>query len=271
MMKNLICIAVLGISLAAQAAELNVWCGIPPLTSVVRAVGGEHVKVQSLMNSSQDPHTWSPSPRAVAAIRDADLFFTVGMPFEQTVAQKLAGMNSGLRVVNAAESLTTAADPHVWLSLPNLSALAAAVRVALAQADPAHAALYQQNCAAYQKTLAEADARLKQKLAPLSGWTFFVYHPVFGYFARDYGLQQGVVELDGKAPSPKDLLGLVNRAREEKVRVVFVQPQFNQRPAKIIADRIGGTVVPIDPLQENPVEVLEQAADTLAKTHANTP
>lgn len=268
-MKSLMLTAIAGISLAVQAAELDVWCGIPPLTSVVRAVGGERVQVQSLMNSTQDPHIWSPTPKAVAGIQAADLFFTVGMPFEQIVAQKLVEMNSGLRVVNTAADLDTASDPHVWLSLPNLSAMADAVRKGLAAADPAGEAVYRRNYAAYQQRLEAGHVKLQRKLAPLRGRTFYVYHPVFGYFARDYSLQQGVVELDGKSPSPKDLLALVNRAREEMVRVVFVQPQFNQRPAKIIADRIGGAVIAIDPLLENPVEVLTQAADTLTQFYAN--
>lgn len=267
-MKNLIFTAIMGISLAAQAAEFSVWCGIPPLTSVIRAVGGDRVQAESLMSSTQDPHTWSPTPKAVTGVRDADLFFTVGMPFEQTVAQKIAGMNSGLRVVNTAADLGTAADPHVWLSLPNLSVIADEVCEALSELDPAGAPGYRQNCTVYQQQLADKHAQLKQALEPLRGRTFYVYHPVFGYFAKDYGLKQGVVELEGKSPSPKDLLGLVNRAREEQVRVVFVQPQFSQRPAKIIADRIGGMVVPMDPLLENPIEVLTQAADTLLETYA---
>jgi zinc transport system substrate-binding protein len=270
-MKKILFTAVVGISLAVQSAELNVWCGIPPLVSVVKAVGGEHVRVQSLMNSSRDPHTWSPTPKTVAGVRDADLFFTVGMPFEKTAAQKLAGMNTDLPIVDVTASLDAVSDPHVWLSLSNLSVIAGVVEQSLVAADSANAESYQQNCAAYQQKLNATDGQLKQKLAPLHGRTFYVYHPVFGYFAKDYGLKQGVVELDGKSPSPKDLLTLVNRARDEQVHVVFVQPQFSQRPAKIIAGRIGGTVVPLNPLAEDPVAVMEQAADVLTEAYANQP
>lgn len=267
-MKTFFAATVLGFALTVQAGALNIWCGIPPLVSVAEAVGGDRVQVESLMNSSQDPHTWSPSPKAVAGLRNADLFLTAGMPFEQVVAEKLAGMNSGLRVINTAAALDAAADPHIWLSLPNLSAIAEAVEAALSQADPAGAAVYRQNCAAYQRQIAGKHAQLQQDLASLNGRTFYVYHPVFGYFAKDYGLRQGVVELEGKSPSPKDLLGLIHRAREEQVRVIFVQPQFNQRPARIIADRIGGAVVPLNPLLEDPVAVMEQAASILTEAYA---
>jgi zinc transport system substrate-binding protein len=223
------------------------------------------------MNSAQDPHTWSPSPREVADARDADLFFTVGMPFEQTVAEKLAAMNPDLRVVNPARNIESAGDPHVWLSLINLATIAEAIEQALAAADPDGTELFRANRTAYQQMLQETHEQLTHRLEPLRGTAFFVYHPVFGYFARDYGLCQGVVEIDGKSPSPKALLSLIHQAREEQVRIVFVQPQFSRRPAEMIAGRIGGKVVPINPMLENPVAVIVQAADTLTEAYANKP
>jgi zinc transport system substrate-binding protein len=256
------------LALTAQSAELTVQCGIPPLVSVVSAVGGDRVQVGSLMNSNQDPHTWSPSPKAVIEVRDADLFFTVGMPFEQTVAEKLAVMNPALRVVNVADTLNDSSDVHVWMSVSKLSMMSSVIETALSAADPEGALVYKKNRESYEQQLAETHERLKEKLAAVHGKTFYVYHPVFFYFARDYGLNQGVVELDGKSPSPKDLLALINRAREEHVRVLFVQPQFSQRPAKILADRIDGKVLSINPMAENPIDVIEQAADSLAEIYA---
>jgi zinc transport system substrate-binding protein len=253
----------------AGADVLDVRCGIPPLLSVVRAVGGEQVRADSLMNSSQDPHTYTPSPKSVAEARAADLFFTAGMPFERTVADKLQAMNPQLSIVDLSDGIEEAGDPHIWMSLPALSAMAGRIERALAAADPGGAALYRSNCEAFQRQLTQRHEALTRKLAPLRGVTFYVYHPVFGYFARDYELKQAVVELDGKSPSPRQLLTLINRAREEDVRAVFVQPQFNQRPARIVAERIGGIVLSIDPLDEDPVAVIEQSAEQLIEAYAN--
>jgi zinc transport system substrate-binding protein len=77
-------------------------------------------------------------------------------------------------------------------------------------------------------------------------------------------LHQATVEIDGKSPSPRQLKTLLAEAKEEGFTVVFVQPQFNERPAKMIAERIGGRVVPINPLDEDPVAVLAKAVDALA-------
>lgn len=267
-MKTFFFTTILGVALAGQAAVLNVWCSVPPLVSIVEAVGGDRVQTESLMNSNQDPHTWSPSPKAVAGLRAADMFFTVGLPFEQTVAKKLSELNSGLRIINTAADLDTASDPHVWLSLSNLEVIAGVVETSLTQADPDGAAVYRQNCAAYQRQIAGKHEQLKQRLVPVLGRTFYIYHPALGYFAKDYGLNQGVVELEGKSPSPKQILGLIRRAREKEVRVVFVQPQFSDKSARILADRIGGRVVSLNPLAEDPVSVLEQAAESIVQSYA---
>lgn len=266
-MKKILFIA-FALSLTVHAGGLNVQCGIPPLVSVVRAVGGDRVQTGSLMSSGQDPHVWSPSPKAVAGVRNADLFLTVGMPFENVVAEKLAAMNPDLRVMDVAEGLAVSGDPHVWMSLPSLSVMADVVEQALSAADPDGAAGYRANRELYQRGLAEAHERVTQKLAPFRGKTFYVYHPVFGFFAKDYDLNQGVVELDGKSPSPKQLLGLIRRAREEDVRVVFVQPQFSDKSARILAERIGGQVVQVNPLAEDTAAVIKQAAVSIAQAYA---
>jgi zinc transport system substrate-binding protein len=155
-------------------------------------------------------------------------------------------------------------DPHVWLSVPNLVLIADNVRAALAKVDPAHADEVTGRYEAYKKQLLARNDQFAAKLKGIKCRSFCVYHPVFGYFARDYGLHQATVEIDGKSPSPRQLKTLLAEAKEEGFTVVFVQPQFNERPAKMIAERIGGRVVPINPLDEDPVAVLAKAVDALA-------
>jgi len=248
-----------------REGPLQAWCSIPPLVSVVQAVGGERVTVRSLQSGAQDPHTWSPSPALVAEARQADLFFMVGIGAEPVVARRLQSMNPALATVNLAAGLGHPGDPHVWLSLPLLNEVATRVAAVLGRLDPAGATGYQDRLKRYQAELAERHAALKVLLEPQRGTVFFVYHPAFGYFAEDYGLRQEVVELDGKTPSPKHLLALIRRAQEERVRTVFVQPQFSQRSARMVADRIDGRVVELDQLAENPVETVERAVRILVQ------
>jgi zinc transport system substrate-binding protein len=263
MMKKLFLMVLVGVSLMARAADLNVWCSIPPLMSVARAVGGERVTVSCFMDGSQDPHSFSPSPKTVARAREADLFLTVGMPFETVVQERLRALSSGMQTLNLAQNVDHKGDMHVWLSLRLLSQMSAELEKVLSEIDPDGRAVYQSNLKQYQAKLDLAHQQLRERLEPLRGTSFYVYHPAFHHFAEDYGLRQKAVELDGKSPSPKQLLSLIRRAREENVKVIFVQPQFDRRPAQILAKKIGGRVVELNQLEADPVNVIQQAAQEI--------
>ena len=93
------------LGLNSFSEPLNVWCSIPPLMSIVREIAGDRASVSCFMNGSQDPHTFSPTPRTVSKAKDADLFLAVGMPFETVVQKKLSGLNRNLNTVNLATNI----------------------------------------------------------------------------------------------------------------------------------------------------------------------
>ena len=132
---------------------------------------------------------------------------------------------------------------------PKLAAVQAkTICDAMCMAYPQHAVTFNKNLAALQADIAALDADIAKGLAPLRGRTFFVFHPAFGYLAAEFGLVQQAVEVGGKSPSLKNINSLIDKAKAEKVRVIFVEPQFSSQAARTIAREIGGAVVPIDPL-----------------------
>ena len=139
-------------------------------------------------------------------------------------------------------------DPHVWLSPPNLRIMAAVMAEAMAAADPENKALYEENLARLQAELEQLHAFIRQELAPFKGSSFYIFHPSFGYFAKEYNLVQQAVEVGGKSPSPRQLSGLIEKARKEGVKIIFVQPQFDTKSAETVARAIGGSVEPLDNL-----------------------
>jgi zinc transport system substrate-binding protein len=92
-----------------------------------------------------------------------------------------------------------------------------------------------------------------------------VYHPSWGYFAADYGLNMISVEIEGKEPSAQDLTELVDLAKEKDVKVIFVQAQFSTRSAEVLAQEIGGEVVAVDPLAKNYIENMDSVSDIFAR------
>jgi zinc transport system substrate-binding protein len=80
---------------------------------------------------------------------------------------------------------------------------------------------------------------------------FMIYHPNLGYLARDYGLEEIAVEKDGKEPTPSRLRELIDLAKEDNLKIIMVQKEYDTRNARAIADETGSRVVVIDPLSEN--------------------
>ena len=262
-------------------ARLRVFAGIPPLAYLVEQVGGEHVKVETLVQPGQDPHTFEPTPHQILALGKAAMFFKIDMPFENMLLEKARDGNRRLEIVDATEGVKRRwmdvpcceepaghdhhsekgePDPHVWLSPPLLKTLARNVAAALCRGDPLHKADYQRNLAALLKRLDSLDRRVGRMMAPYRGRSFFVFHPGFGYFADAYGLHEEAIEAGGRSPMPKQLRTLIEKAKAEGVTTVFVQPQYAPESAQAVADAIGGKVVAINGLGRDVIADIEDIA-----------
>ncbi len=160
-------------------------------------------------------------------------------------------------------------DPHVWLSPHLVKVQARTIADALIETDPAGKPTYEKNLATFLKELDDLDAKLVEALAPVKGKTFMVFHPAWGYFADAYGIQQEPIEIEGKDASGLQLARMIDMARNEGVRVIFVQPQFSTRSAERVAEAIGGAVVPIDPLARDYVDNLERVAAAVREALRN--
>ncbi len=259
-----------GMLFVAQQAKaaVEVFVSIPPQKWLSDRIGGEHITTGVLIQKGQDPHTFEPTPRQVMALTHAQLYFTVGMEFEKQIIAKLRQSSMHLKIVDSTAGIPkmamvesdhdhdqdhnrTGLDPHVWLSPVNLKTMAAEMAKALIAIDQGNSKAYTANLDKLSRDLDELDNEIASQLQPYAGATFFVFHPSFGYFAKRYDLRQEAVEVEGKAPTPKQLASLIAEAKADKVKVIFVQPQFDPRSGQAIASAIDGEVVPLDALAED--------------------
>jgi zinc transport system substrate-binding protein len=260
---------------AVEQGEIDVFISIPPQKWLCEQLGGEHLKVSLLIAKGQEPHAFDPSPRQIRALSGADLFFTVGLIFEQELIRRLKTGAPNLQIVDSSKNIekipmdtaghghSATRDPHVWLSPLNLKSMAEVMAAALVENDPDHEQFYRNNLLSVNDQLDDLDNNIQKKLFPYKGTSFFVFHPAFGYFANRYKLHQVAVETGGKTPTPKQLFALIGKARSTGVKVIFVQPQFDPRSAESVAKGIGGKVVPLDSLAENVVENMESMAEEI--------
>ncbi|MGQ9724685.1 MAG: metal ABC transporter solute-binding protein, Zn/Mn family [Tepidimonas sp.] len=274
----------------AQAAEpLGVFVSILPQKQMVERIGGEAVKVDVLVSPGQSPATYEPSPQQMVALSKAQLYFRIGVPFENTWMPRIQQAHPNLKVVDTRQGITllpinrhdhahaaehggdaAAAgakrlDPHIWTSPPLVKQQAATIRDALIAMRPAEKARFDAGYAQYAAELDALDSELRQLLAGKAQRRFMVFHPAWGYLADAYGLQQIPIEVEGKEPSPQALARIIDRAKADGIRVIFVQKQFSRTAAEQVARAIGGEVVAIDPLAEDFVGNMREVGQALAR------
>ncbi len=265
--------AACGAGTAGAADEpLGVAVSIAPQRWLVERIGGPRVAVTVLVPAGADPHVFEPTARQMTALAHARLLFAVGMPFEPALVPRLRAVNPRLRVVDVrgerqreSDGHGGGEDPHTWLDVRQAMGHARVMAAALAAEDPGGRAAYEAGLNGLLRELAALDDRLHATLAAVKGRSFLVLHPAWGHFAGAYGLVQRAVEQEGKPPSARQLARLVDGARAEGVRAVFVEPQFSPRAARALANEIGADVVVIDPLSADYAANLERVARTLAE------
>jgi len=279
-------------SAAAKGGQLRAAAGLPPVAYLARRVGGDAVRVGTMLPEGRNPHDYSPGPREVRDAAASDLFLTVGMRFEAALARPLR--QGKTRVVDVSRGIAKlpmrlsggehghdhhghdhhhdhdcdegdGMDPHVWLDVDNACRMAENIRDEFCAVDPARAAVYRENCGRLIRELRELGARLRAELQPFAGRSFYVYHPAFGYFAKMCGLNQEAVELGGREVTPARMAEIVRRARRDNVRTLFVQPQFSPSATRALERELGVTAVPADPLREDLVKNFSYLADALKR------
>ncbi len=152
-----------------------------------------------------------------------------------------------------------------WVSPPLVRHMVGLIRDKLTELDSRHEADFARNHEAYVAELDELDLELRALLDPLPNRKFMVFHPAWGYFADNYGLTQVPIENEGKEPGARALVALIEQAKRENIRVVFVQPQFDKRQARQVAQAIGGVVVAVDPLAADYVDNLRRVGREFAR------
>ncbi len=283
MKLRLVFLSIFLFSFQAQA-KLNILVSILPEKYFVEQIAKDHAHITVMVPPGSSPHTYEPKASQMRAVSRADLYFAIGVEFERAWLPRFRSQNPKLTVVDlskAVEKISMAGgheedekkhghselglDPHIWLSIRNVEKMAPLIEKALESKDPAHTAEYRQNLAAFEKNLQTLDRKIQKILSPLpKGSAFMVVHPSWGYFARDYSLQQMPVEIEGKAPKPRQLMQLIEAARKAKIRAIFVQPEFSDKSARLLAAELRVPVLKISPLAGDWSDTLLRLSRALA-------
>ena len=258
-------------SCGGGAGKDTVAVTILPLAGLVRAVAGEDLEVLTLVPAGASPETYAPTTRVMMGLSDAAVWFSVGVPTEDTSIRP--SLPDGVREVALADrvadlypDLTVAGgrDPHIWLSPRRARVMLGAIAEELSALYPDRAEIYRENAAAYCARIDAADAEIRTLIGESGMTAFIVYHPAFAYLADEYGLTMHAIEQEGREATAADLAAMVELARRENIRAVFYQAETDSRQAEAFAREIGGEAVMLSPLAEDYVENLLVMARAIA-------
>ena len=262
-----------------------VFVSIVPQKYIVQQIGNELVDIRVMVPPGASPATYEPKPRQMTGLSKAEIYFSIGVPFEDVWLERIVAVNPKMKLVHTDRDIEkipmathlhqndkgkkhegdehthSGFDPHIWLSPPLVKVQARTILTALLEIDPSRKTIYQANYDEFSSKIDALDTRLKTIFADKQGLRFMVFHPSWGYFARSYGLKQVPIEIEGKNPKPARLKALIEYAGEKDINVIFVQPQFSFKSAGLIAKEIGGQVAFVDPLAEDWLSNLREVAD----------
>ncbi|HXU44702.1 MAG TPA: zinc ABC transporter substrate-binding protein [Thermoanaerobaculia bacterium] len=267
--------------------RIQVAVSVPPQAYFVDRIGGPRVRVQVMIPPGASETSYAPTPRQTVALARALLYVEVGHPaflFEANHIARFLAAHPEIRVVDMSQGIAPLAateaegrletpgffgdedhhdhaggDPHVWVAPATVRIAAGNIERALSDIDPPHAAEYRRRLAAFLADVDSLDREIRRDLAAGGARKFMVYHPSWGYFAREYGLEQVAIEAGGREPSAARLIELVERGRREGIRAVFVQRGFARKSAEVIAEELGGRVIVVDPMAYDWIASLRSA------------
>lgn len=265
---------------------LQVTVSIVPQQYFVERIGDDRVNINTMIQPGIDPHTYEPKPEQLKNAAQSQAYFKIGVSLEDAWKDRLNSVNQQLLIVDTSQGVDkipligeqdhdhaqekehqaekSTLDPHIWLSPKRVKVQAETIYKTLAKLDPEHQAIYQANFEKFSQELDALDREIRQNLAGVKNKKFLVFHPEWGYFAKDYGLEMIAIEVEGNEPSAAQLSELIKQAKKDNIKVIFAQPEFSQKSAETIAKEIGGQVIIISAFTDNWSENLRQVSQKMA-------
>lgn len=243
-------------------SERIITVSIAPYKYFVEAIAGNDFVVNVMVPAGSDPHIYEPFPEQINNLRKSVGYISNGyMGFEMNWLERFYETNQLMKKLSLGDNIdpiegehdhegehVEGADPHYWVSPVCATIMAGDVKDFLTQLNPSESVRYETNYQTLLLKIQDLDKRARELFAPVKKKSIMIYHPNLAYLARDYGLNEISVEYEGKEPSPSRLRELIDLARSDNMKTIFIQREYDTKNARAIADEIGAKLVIIDPL-----------------------
>jgi zinc transport system substrate-binding protein len=242
--------------------KIKVLVSILPEKSFIEKIAGTDFEITVLIPPGANPATYSLLPSQMVDIVQAAAWFKIGyVGFELSWSDRIREVHPDLTIIDLSSGLDlisrksegypairTGVNPHTWLSPLRVKKMALQILHNLILLNPGEAENYKSGYQRFLDEIEATDETLHTILQNYRGKKFITYHPSLSYLAKDYGLIQLSVEEDGKEPTPAHMAQLAKTAKQEGIRSIFIQSDFDKEFARTFAVETGGKIIQIWPL-----------------------
>jgi zinc transport system substrate-binding protein len=259
----------------SSVAKTAVFVSIVPQKYFVDRISGGLIQCHVMVPPGTNAHLYEPHPAQMALLSNAKAYFSIGLEFEGPWLPKFASMAKNMKIFHT-DSLVPkqpseckdehtaqsdlkqtpheGLDPHIWLSPTLVKIQAATIASALEEIDPVHRETYRKNNELFLRDIDSLQKAIHvvlpcDSIKPNTPQkAFLVFHPTWGYFAKNFCLRQISIEANGKEPGPRAMKAILDTARLYGIKTIFVQPEYSRKTAEVIARELGATVYEADAL-----------------------
>jgi len=263
----LVTISVLTSCISKQKSPSGITVSILPQKYVVDNLMDGTVPVNVLIPAGSSPATYSPSPAKIKGLGESKLYLKIGhIGFEQAWTGKISEINPNLVITDTSNGISFirgedyvhgdhvhkgGIDPHIWTSPKTMLTVIKNTQVALSKEFPEQKTNITKNAQVLIEKIKKLDLEFEERCNSFTQKSFYIFHPAYTYLARDYGLKQISIEHKGKEPSAQWLKTLIDNGRENNIKAIFIQEEFDKRNAEIIAKELNIPAIQVNPLSLN--------------------
>jgi zinc transport system substrate-binding protein len=290
-LKVFILIAIVATACSGPKTDQNnlkqtITVSILPQKYFVEKIANDHFNINVMIPPGASPVTYEPTPKQMKELSNSFAYFRIGhIEFEHVWMKNIQNVNPEMQIIDLSKNAKLiepdhghhhshdghhhhGVDPHIWTSPQEVKKQAEIIYNFLIENESEFKDEFIVNYNSFLTEIDSLDNYLKEILLPYKDRKFMIFHPALSYIARDYGLEQISIEIDGKEPTPANIQQIINTAKQEDIKIIFVQKQFSTHNAEVIANEIDGSVIQIDPLDYNWNKSIRFIANEIVKSYS---
>lgn len=256
--------------------EKTIYVTITPLKAIVEEITCGDFDVEVVVPDGASPETYEPTAKQLAKINEAQLIFSIGLiDFERAIIERIDNRERVVELYHGIDILEGSCshghhhhhhgtDPHIWTSPKSLRTMVETICNTLVDEFPDKTE-YAEAADKLLSRIEELDTYCQESIERSDVKAMMIYHPAYTYYARDYGIEQIAIEHDGKEPTARQLMSLINKSQTFGINTILYQPQYSVDKVKSIAHEIGAQAVVTNPLAVDIIAEIERVTDIICE------